>query len=205
MGEILFASTNKGKLAEVRQVGAEFGLSVLSPADILLEGRGEIPDVDESAGSYSGNSQLKADAFCAWSGLPVVADDTGLEVDALNGRPGVYSARYAGPAAEPSQNIAKLLSELSGVPASRRTARFYCFLYFRTPGGEVRVAEGALRGAIAEAQSGGGGFGYDSIFTVEGTNETLAQLKERKHPVATHRINACRTLFQAVAHCLRAS
>lgn len=205
MREILFASTNKGKLAEVRQVGAEFGLTVISPAEISLEGRGAIPDVDESAGSYAGNAQLKADAFSMWSGIPVFADDTGLEVDALGGRPGVYSARYAGPAADPSQNIAKLIAELSGVPAPQRTARFYCFLYFKTPNGEVRVAEGALRGTIAEAPSGGGGFGYDSIFKVDGTTETLAQLKERKHPVVTHRIDACRSLFQAIAHCRRAS
>lgn len=187
--EILFASGNSGKLSEVRATAAEHGVRVLAPSDI----GGAPPEVEESASDYLGNARLKAHAFFAWSGIPSLSDDTGLEVDALNGRPGVLSARYAGPSASPADNIAKLLGELHG--ATNRSARFYCVLYAILDERNHMTAEAVLEGEIAQAPRGGGGFGYDSVFVVRGTGRTLAELKHEGSPVETHRIKACRNLF----------
>lgn len=187
----LFASMNSGKLVEVREVAARFGLTVLSPRE--LKAAEAPPDVEESADTYRGNALLKAEAYARWSGMPAFADDAGLEVEALQGAPGVWSARYAGEAADPEKNIQKLLKNLAGV--SNRTAAFRSLICLFSEAEGVKVAEGFLHGRIAEEPAGKGGFGYDSVFIVDGYTETLAELKERNVPVKTHRILALEKLF----------
>ncbi len=191
MIQLLFASTNKGKLVEVREIAREFGITIVSPSEIC--GGKDVPEVEESAATYKGNAQLKGEAFMKWSGLPSLSDDTGLEVEALGGRPGVFSARYAGPRADPKKNIEKLLEVLK--KEQNRKARFYSYLYLSDPHKPSRSAEGVLSGSIAKTPEGGGGFGYDSVFLVEGHNKTLASLKESGVKVETHRIKALRALF----------
>ena len=192
-GQILFASTNKGKFKEASALCAEHGLKLVSPYEVA--GNGPVPDVDENQGTYVGNCRLKAEAFFAWSGLPSLADDTGLEVAALNGRPGVHSARYSGPDANGLKNNEKLLSELATLGAGQqkpvdRSARFVCKLVLAFGNGEYLEADGELPGSIGVDMRGGGGFGYDCVFQVDGYGRTLAQLKEKGVPVKTHRILA---------------
>lgn len=204
---ILFASNNSGKFREVLHVCKSFGIRALSPADVLKEEvrnevgmalQGDVPNVAEDASSYHGNARLKADAFYDWGGIPSLADDTGLEVDALAGRPGIHSARYAGAKHKPEDNIRKLLKELSESPMvakKGRRARFVCHLVLKL--GEDKYAEnhGELVGEIGFAPKGHGGFGYDSIFVVDGYNQTLAELKDKQINVKTHRILALEKLL----------
>ena len=133
-------------------------------------------DVVEDGVTCEANAVKKARAIAEFTGLPAVADDTGLEVDALGGRPGVYAARYAGEGATYEDNCQKLLQELAGVPRERRTARFLTVAAIALPSDEVKVAQGLLDGVIAEEASGTLGFGYDSLFFVPELGKTLAQL-----------------------------
>ena len=189
---LLFASTNSGKLAEVREVAAQFGIKILDPA--TLKGKfGEVPEVAENASDYLGNARLKAEAFRRWASLPVLADDTGLEVDALGGAPGLQTARYAGVGARAEQNIAKLQEALTG--KSNRRARFVCVLCLIDSNGEEAVSRATLEGEIAQSPVGRGGFGYDPVFIVSGTELSLAELKERGVSVKTHRVLALEQLF----------
>ncbi len=198
---ILFASTNLGKVAEVKEEASKFGFSIVTPELILKKGegnkvdvlRGAMPLVDESMDSYLGNARLKAAVFNAWSGLPTLADDTGLEVAALGGRPGVYSARYSGPDADTQKNISKLLVDLRGVVD--RQACFKCALSLYSGNQEKLNVIEELSGEIIDSPSGEGGFGYDSIFYLPEFKMTLAQLKEMRIGVVTHRGKACRSLF----------
>lgn len=189
--ELLFASGNEGKYKEVSSIGESFGLRILHPRDLGMPG--PPPEVEENAPDYLGNARLKAEAFKRWSGLPSLADDTGLEVDALEGGPGVHSARYSEPGATPARNIEKLLAALDGV--SNRSARFYCLLYLALDERNHLTAEATLEGDIALERRGDGGFGYDSVFVVRGTGRTLAELKGAGGEVETHRMAACRRLF----------
>jgi XTP/dITP diphosphohydrolase len=189
---ILFATSNRGKVADVRSfVGGE-RYAILSPEQIV--GRGEPPAVEEGVSSYRENAALKAVAYLGWSGLPSIGDDTGLEVEALGGAPGIISARYAGVGASPRENTEKLLALLSG--ESNRRALFRAVVVLVTPAGVRYEAEGILHGAIVREPRGGGGFGYDNVFEVEGTGQTLAELKEAGSGVVTHRHRALRALFE---------
>jgi XTP/dITP diphosphohydrolase len=193
MKRFLFASNNPGKLSEVRYVADSFSLEILNPAEL---GKGTPPNPEETASTYLGNAKIKAESFFQWSGLPSLADDTGLEVDALAGSPGVFSARYAGPSATSEANVRKLLDSLRGVEV--RTARFYCLLYFIVDRQNVLTAEAYLDGSIAQEPRGGGGFGYDNIFEVAGSGHTLAELKADGGHIETHRVLACRKLFSII-------
>ncbi len=200
---MLFASTNKGKINEAKGVCGRMGVELVSPYE--LESSGPIPNVVEDADSYAGNCKLKADAFFVWSGLPSLADDTGLEVAALNGRPGVLSARFAGENADGPSNSRKLLHELDmlqrdGNGAVDRTARFVCTLILAFGNGKYIEANGILEGSIARQPKGEGGFGYDSVFLVKGyDNKTLAELKEENAGVKTHRILALEQIARQLA------
>ncbi len=163
----------------------------------LLPGSVEIvrgldwPEVPETEETLEGNALLKARAVAVATGLPALSDDTGLEVDALDGEPGVHTSRFAGPDATYGENVAKLLEVLDGV--EDRSARFRTVVALVVPGGGEVVAEGVLEGAIAAAPRGEGGFGYDPVFEVE-AGRTLAQLTpEQKHEVS-HRARALRAL-----------
>ena len=154
-----------------------------------------VPDVDETEDTLEGNARLKAVAVMQATGQPAVADDTGLEVDALGGRPGVYAARYAGPGASYADNVAKLLEELAGVAAPARTARFRTVAVARFPDGREIVAEGWVRGTIAAAPAGHGGFGYDSVFVpAGGDGRTFAQMTQAEKAAVSHRGRALRAL-----------
>jgi len=183
---IRLATANPDKARELAGLLEGFDV-VLRPADL--------PDVVEDADTLEGNARLKAIAVAGATGELAVADDTGLEVDALGGRPGVHAARYAGPGATYADNVAKLLAELAGVPAQGRTARFRTVALARFPDGREIVAEGWVEGTIAEAPAGDDGFGYDPVFVpTGGDGRTFAQMTRDEKAAVSHRGRALRAL-----------
>nr|WP_253264079.1 XTP/dITP diphosphatase [Geobacillus sp. DSP4a] len=150
----------------------------------------DVPDVEETGSTFAENARLKAEAISRRFGCPVIADDSGLVVDALGGRPGVYSARYAGEDKNDARNIAKLLHELEGVPMEQRTARFHCALAVAIPGRPTAVVEAACEGYIAEAPRGEGGFGYDPVFYLPEKGKTMAELTPEEKNEISHRAKA---------------
>jgi XTP/dITP diphosphohydrolase len=199
MQKILFASTNKGKFAEIMEVAAKFPeIKILKPNEISAET--PEPEVEESGKTYEANALLKAHAYAAWAKMPVIADDTGLEVAFLDGRPGVYSARYAGEPSDPKKNIEKLLTELGS--ETNRVARFVCILALVGLTPEPITAMGTFKGHIALAPSGNGGFGYDSVFIPKGESLSLAGLKGSGAELKTHRVAAAEELFRLVSKSL---
>jgi len=185
------ASANPDKVAEIQAVfGSRFQL-VPRPADLA--------DVVEDGDTLEANARLKAVAVAEATGLPAVADDTGLEVDHLGGRPGVYSARFAGEDATYADNVAKLLDALAGVADGDRTARFRTVALVHWPDGREVVAEGVCEGRITTEARGDGGFGYDPVFEpLERAGTTFAQLGEAKHEIS-HRGRAFSALADALA------
>ena len=155
----------------------------------------ELPDVEETEDTLEGNARLKAAAVMAATGEPAVADDTGLEVDALGGRPGVFAARYAGPGATYADNVAKLLGELEGVPPEGRRARFHTVAVALFPDGREIIAEGWVQGTVADGPRGEGGFGYDPVFVPDGGDgRTFAEMTSREKAAVSHRGRALRAL-----------
>ena len=188
--KLVLATANPDKAAEIRAVIVGAGLDVE-----LVPRPGDVPEVDETGSTLEDNARLKAVALCDATGLPAVADDTGLAVDALDGAPGVSSARYAGEDATYADNVEKLLSELEGVDAPARTARFRTVALARWPDGREVAAIGEVEGTITTSARGEGGFGYDALFVpVEGDGRTFAEMSaDEKHRVS-HRGRAFRTL-----------
>ena len=184
--KLVIASANPDKVAEIAIVLE--GLAVLIPRP---EG---MPDVIEDGDDLEDNARLKAVAVCEFAGKPSVADDTGLEIDALDGAPGVYSARFAGADATYQQNVEKVLTDLDGIQMGQRTARFKTVAIVRYPDGRELIANGTVEGHIAQKPSGEEGFGYDPIFVpVEGDGSTFAQMGKEKHRFS-HRGRALRNL-----------
>ncbi len=182
---VVCASANPHKVAEMSELLT--GVVDLRPRPA------DVPDVVEDADTLVGNAQLKAAAICAATGLPAVADDTGLEVDALDGRPGVHSARFAGPGSVDADNRALLLRSLAG--GTDRSARFRTVAVVRWPDGREVVAEGVCEGAIADAERGERGFGYDSLFVpAEGDGRTFAEMTAAEKHAISHRGRAFREL-----------
>lgn len=153
---------------------------------------------EEDGATLLANARIKAAAALARTGLPAIADDTGLEVDALDGRPGVHAARYAGPAATYADNVAKLLAELAGVPGERRSARFRTVCVALFPDGRELAAEGVLDGGIGTSPAGANGFGYDPVFVLP-DGRTLAQLTADEKNSSSHRARAIRALAAKLA------
>ena len=151
---------------------------------------------DEIGATLEENATLKADAACRLTGLPAIADDTGLEVDALNGAPGIYSARFAGPDATYADNVRLLLARLDGVTPERRTARFRTVCVAIFPGGRRVTGEGVLEGRITVAPRGTHGFGYDPVFQPAGSDRTLAELSAAEKNSRSHRALAVRALAE---------
>ncbi len=178
---ILLASNNAGKQRELLALLGDLGIEILTPADLGLK-----LEVDETGTTYAENATLKAEAFGASSGLLTVADDSGLEVDALDSAPGVYAARYAGPGATDATRRAKLLGALAEVPAPR-TARFRAVVAVREPSGALTTFEGVCEGEIAFEERGAGGFGYDPIFYMPERQATMAELPEALKNAISHR------------------
>ena len=183
---LVLATANPDKARELA--------ALLDGFDVVPRPAG-LPEVEETEDTLEGNARLKAVAVMKATGEPVVADDTGLEVEALGGRPGVYAARYAGPGATYADNVAKLLDELADVPAEARTARFRTVAVARFPDGREIVADGWVRGTIALAPAGAGGFGYDPIFVpAGGDGRTFAQMTQDEKAAVSHRGRALRAL-----------
>ena len=188
---LVLATTNRGKLAELRRLLAPLELSVVSPQDVL----GHEVSVEETGNTFAANAELKARAVCEATGLLSLADDSGLEVDALDGRPGVRSARYAGDSASDAENNALLLQELEGVEPAKRGATFRCVMALCGPSGALHGVEGSLRGTILEAPRGSAGFGYDPLFSVaEFGGRSLAELSGEQKDSISHRARALRRL-----------
>ena len=186
--KVVLATNNPDKAAEIATIlGDGFDL-VPRPADI--------PDVEETGTTLEANARLKAVALVEATGMAAVADDTGLEVDALDGAPGVYSSRYAGENATYADNVSKLVCALEGVPAEKRRARFRTVALLRRPDGSEVVAEGTVEGTIAKEARGVAGFGYDPVFVPDdGQGRTFAEMGEEKHAIS-HRGRAFRALAQ---------
>ena len=189
MIELVCASANPDKVAEMAEV--------LEGHAVLLPRPAGMGEVVEDADTLEGNAMLKARAVCEFAGAAAVADDTGLEVDALGGAPGVYSARYAGPDAGYADNLARLLTEMHDVPPSRRSARFRTVAAVCFPDGTSVVAEGSVEGAIATEPRGEGGFGYDPVFAPdEAGGLTFSEMGPAAKNAMSHRARALRALLE---------
>lgn len=191
---LLAATSNRGKLAELRAILDGLGLEVLSPSDL-----GVSVEVEEDGETFAANALKKARAYHAATGLPVVADDSGLAVDALGGLPGVRTARYAGEGASDEENYRKLLRELENVSAPERGAAFVCAIALVTGEGEEHLSEGRLQGRITFEPRGAGGFGYDPVFELPGTGLTLAETGAGEKNLISHRAAALAGLKERIA------
>jgi XTP/dITP diphosphohydrolase len=192
---LLLATANPGKLRELRAILAGVPVELVGLADA---GHGPPPEVVETGTTFRENALLKAHAYADWAGLAAVADDSGLEVDALGGAPGVRSARYAGQGASDRDNLDKLLRALARVPPERRTARFRCAAVLVDPERGTWEAEAAWEGRLLERPRGSGGFGYDPIFVPLGWDRTSAEVDEATKDAASHRGRAFRALRPAI-------
>jgi XTP/dITP diphosphohydrolase len=196
LGRAVLATANPDKAREIRDILGSVGL-----AAGLVPRPDDVPDVDETGATLEANARLKADALATATGLLAIADDTGLEVDALGGAPGVHSARYAGEHATYADNVAKLLRELddAGASGARRRARFVTVAIARWPDGREVVARGEVAGSITAAPRGEGGFGYDPVFAPsEGDGRTFGEMTPTEKHELSHRGRAFRALAEAL-------
>src|SRR5579863_5161473 len=188
MPDLLLATTNVHKLEEFRTIFAEIleppelPYRLLTPRDLQLD-----LDIEETGTTFAENAELKAVAYARASGLLSLADDSGLEIDALDGAPGVYSARFAGPDASYEDRFRILLGRLQGLPVERWTARFRCAITVAEPSGYYQTVEGTIEGRIAESPRGENGFGYDPIFLVPELGKTTAELPPELKNKISHR------------------
>ncbi len=188
---IVLASSNPGKLRELQSL-------LPSEVEVVSAAEAGVTLPPETGSTFAENALLKARAAAQQSGLIAIADDSGLEVDALGGEPGVRSARYAGPRASDADNIALLLKRLEGVPEGRRTARFRAVVALAAPDGSEFLGEGVLEGQIVLAPRGQGGFGYDPVFQPLGENRTVAEMTLEEKNRVSHRARALRQVIEAL-------
>jgi XTP/dITP diphosphohydrolase len=188
---VVLASSNRGKLRELASLLAPFDFELVAQNAFGLE------TPPETGATFAANALLKARFAAAATHLPTLADDSGIEVDALGGRPGVYSARYAGEDATDQDNIRKMLEELHGVPQERRTARYQCVIAFVSASADSRpiLATGTWEGTLVSEPRGSGGFGYDPIFIPAGFDRTVAELEPAQKNYLSHRGQALRALI----------
>ena len=193
--KIVLASGNAGKLREFQQLLSGCGFDVVPQSDF------NVINADETGTTFVENAIIKARHACQQTGLPAIADDSGIEVDALNGRPGVYSARYAGENASDASNNQKLLQELTGVPTEKRTARYHAVLaYMRHADDPTPIlCHGTWEGIILTEPRGAGGFGYDPLFFVPTHNCASAELDKAEKNRISHRGKAMQELLQKIA------
>lgn len=182
---IVAATNNKGKVKEIKAILGDLGFEVMSQGELGLD-----LDVDETGTTFEENALLKAQAAAMASGMCALADDSGLCVDALNGAPGVYSARYAGEGATDAMLIEKLLKVMKDVQKEKRAAQFVSAVAFVTPDGEKFIARGSAEGFITEAPSGSGGFGYDPVFFSTELQKTYADMSDEEKNRVSHRYRA---------------
>ncbi|MDZ5670641.1 MULTISPECIES: XTP/dITP diphosphatase [Bacillus] len=189
MKEAIIATHNPGKVKEFKEILEPKGYDVKSLAEI-----GFTEEIEETGHTFEENAILKAEAVAKAVNKMVIADDSGLSIDNLGGRPGVYSARYAGEQKDDQANINKVLSELKGIEKEQRTARFRCALAVSIPGEETKTVEGHVEGYIAEEPRGEYGFGYDPIFIVKDKDKTMAELTSDEKNKISHRADALKKL-----------
>jgi len=204
---VVLATRNVGKVAELRRILADAGVAVeLVGADAFAA----MPDVEETGATFAANALLKARAVAEHTGLPAVADDSGLCVDALNGMPGVLSARWAGAHGDDAANLDLVLGQLADIPDERRGAHFFCAAAVAMPPGphgspgECRVVEGQIDGVLLHERRGTGGFGYDPIFLPYGSARTTAQMDPAEKDAISHRGQAFRALAPVLAELIGA-
>jgi XTP/dITP diphosphohydrolase len=198
--KLVLATRNQGKITEFRRI-----LDELAPGQIELIGVDQFPDlvdVDETGSTFEENSLLKSRYTCLATGLPAIADDSGLCVDFLNGDPGIFSARWAGNHGNDQANIEKLLEQLKDVPDIDRTAHFICIASLVMPDGRVQVAEGRFEGHILHAPVGENGFGYDPIFQPLGLSISSAQMSAQEKDLVSHRGKSLRAIAPHVIQML---
>ena len=179
---IVLATKNKGKVRELENLLADLDIHIIPMSDFP-----QIGEIEESGETFEENALIKAREVARMTGHMAMADDSGLAVHALDGRPGVYSARFAGPGAGDEANNRKLLEELKGVPIGKRSAAFICFMAVADPSGKSITASGSCEGIIKEIPSGDGGFGYDPLFYVENYGCTMAELAPQIKNRISHR------------------
>ena len=197
MQSLVVATHNQGKLLEYRQLLADLPLEILSLDDIHI-----YHDVPETGRTFAENAQLKAHAYAEITGQWTWADDSGLEVDALGGRPGVYSARYGGEGLSDPDRVRLLLQELAGLQAAPSTARFRCAVAIALPDGPIFTTEDTVEGLIVDQPRGAHGFGYDPIFLLPDLNATMAELPPETKNRISHRGKAARAAKQLIAQML---
>ena len=195
LDRLLIGSNNAHKVEELQAIFAGLPIRL-----ITLREAGIDHEVDETGATFEANARLKADAYAALSGLPTLADDSGLEVAALDGAPGIYTARWALPdPSDPHRAYARVLQELQGKPFHDRIARFVCVLALARPGAETVVVEGVLPGIIAEEPRGVGGFGYDPVFYLLEYDQHLAELPAAEKNRISHRARAAAQAREIIA------
>ena len=182
MKTLLLATRNEGKKMELQEMLNDIGISVINLHDIP-----PLPEVVEDGKTFKENAEKKAYETAKATGYWCLADDSGLVVDALNGQPGIYSARFAGPEASDENNNHKLLDLMKGIDESKRTARFVCCMALSTPEGETLVVEAYCEGIILRQPVGEQGFGYDPLFMPQGYNQSMAQLSHQEKNLISHR------------------
>ncbi|PQJ88321.1 XTP/dITP diphosphatase [Aliivibrio sifiae] len=194
MSKIVLATGNQGKVREMADVLSDFGFNVVAQSEF------NVSDVAETGTTFIENAIIKARHAAKETGLPAIADDSGLEVDALNGAPGVYSARYSGEGATDQKNIDKMLAAMEGVPTEKRTARFHCVLVLMKHENDPTplICHGSWEGHITTEQQGENGFGYDPIFWVSEDNCSSAELEPARKKQLSHRGQALKKLFAAL-------
>lgn len=193
---VLIASRNKDKIREIKALLSPLSIEISTPYDY-----DDLPEVEEDRDTLLGNALKKARVLSEISGLPSIADDTGLFIDALNGEPGVYSSRYAGESCSYADNRRKVLDVME--KRDNKTARFITVAVFYIPGEEPIVAEGIVEGLITDSERGANGFGYDSIFQVAGSEKTYAEMNDHKKNQVSHRGIALRQLVNKFESFLR--
>lgn len=195
MKEAIIATHNPGKVKEFKEILEPRGYDVKSLAEI-----GFTEEIEETGHTFEENAILKAEAVAKAVNKMVIADDSGLSIDNLGGRPGVYSARYAGEQKDDQANIEKVLSELKGIEKEQRTARFRCALAVSIPGEETKTVEGHVEGYIAEEPRGEYGFGYDPIFIVKDKDKTMAELTSDEKNKISHRLTRLKSCLSFWRH-----
>lgn len=196
MEKIVIASRNKKKIEEIKRIIEGLNIELLS-----VDNFPNLEEVVEDGLTFQENALKKARYVCQQTGLPALADDSGLEVNALGGAPGVRSARYAGENATDEDNIRKLLEELEGIPLERRNARFVCCIALVFPDGKEYLFWGYVRGKIAETARGIHGFGYDPVFIPEGFQKTFAEMPSHEKDKISHRKEALDKLRDFLVKC----
>jgi len=190
---MIVASGNGDKIAEFRALFAASDVEIVAPAELGLS-----LDIAETGASYYENALLKARAYAGAAGMLALADDSGIEVDALDGAPGIFSARFGGGSLTDEGRVSLLLERLALLPHAQRSARYRCVLVAAAPSGEIWTSEGSCEGFIAQAPRGSNGFGYDPVFLVEGREQTMAELTGAEKNLISHRARALASMREAL-------